>query len=241
VIDEVLAVGDNEFQQRCLGRMDDLSGQGRTILLVSHNLAVISAICPNAILLDQGKCVMAGDVYKVLDAYSANDDLTQTITDRNRWNPSSLLGGLSIREAHLRTKNRGILEFGEPISVELLVHRIETEPLDRITVLLAVSSFDGTAIMTGIARPFDVQWKTGHSATLSLSMENPGLVAGHYHFEISIGHGDEFGIYNHHEVLVKVLPFAAQPPPTDSGGTASYWPPSWGNIRLNPFDVHIDS
>src|SRR6267154_5841984 len=54
IIDEVLAVGDAEFQKKCLGKMEDVSKSGRTILFVSHNMAAIRALCSFAILLEQG-------------------------------------------------------------------------------------------------------------------------------------------------------------------------------------------
>src|ERR1019366_638660 len=57
IVDEVLAVGDAEFQKKCLGKMKDISGEGRTVLFVSHNMETISALTKNSILLDQGKII----------------------------------------------------------------------------------------------------------------------------------------------------------------------------------------
>ena len=54
IVDEVLAVGDVAFQQKCLGKMEDASGEGRTVIFVSHNMAAVSHLCPRAILLDNG-------------------------------------------------------------------------------------------------------------------------------------------------------------------------------------------
>jgi lipopolysaccharide transport system ATP-binding protein len=69
LVDEVLAVGDAEFQQRCLGRMEDLSGTGRTVLFVSHNMQAINQLCDRAILLDGGKIVEDGDPSTVVTHY----------------------------------------------------------------------------------------------------------------------------------------------------------------------------
>ena len=60
LVDEVLAVGDAEFQRRCLGRMEDLSQSGRTVLFVSHNMQAVSQLCDRAILLDEGRIVLDG-------------------------------------------------------------------------------------------------------------------------------------------------------------------------------------
>jgi lipopolysaccharide transport system ATP-binding protein len=81
IIDEVLAVGDAEFQKKCLGKMEDVSKSGRTILFVSHNMAAIENLCTRAILLDAGRLVMNGSVNEVTLRYQ------QTFTNSlsNRW------------------------------------------------------------------------------------------------------------------------------------------------------------
>lgn len=69
VIDEVLAVGDAEFQKKCLGKMEDVSKSGRTILFVSHDLAAVEKLCPNTILLKGGKIDMASNTSSVINYY----------------------------------------------------------------------------------------------------------------------------------------------------------------------------
>ena len=69
VVDEVLAVGDAEFQAKCLGRMADVSQAGRTILFVSHNMAAIQSLCTKAVLLQDGRCRMIGGVEEAIDSY----------------------------------------------------------------------------------------------------------------------------------------------------------------------------
>jgi lipopolysaccharide transport system ATP-binding protein len=70
IIDEVLAVGDVEFQKKCISKMQEASrNQGRTVLFVSHNMSSIKTLCTNCILLEQGQVTMAGDVNKVVNYY----------------------------------------------------------------------------------------------------------------------------------------------------------------------------
>jgi lipopolysaccharide transport system ATP-binding protein len=69
VVDEVLAVGDYAFQQKCLNKMQDVSTQGRTILFVSHNMGAISRLCKNCILLDHGKMLAMGPTTEVVQTY----------------------------------------------------------------------------------------------------------------------------------------------------------------------------
>jgi len=69
IIDEVLAVGDATFQQKCMNKMHDVGQQGRTVLFVSHNMAAVTRLCPRAMLLDQGGLVEDGPSDKVVEHY----------------------------------------------------------------------------------------------------------------------------------------------------------------------------
>jgi lipopolysaccharide transport system ATP-binding protein len=69
IVDEVLAVGDAEFQAKCLGKMRDVSAQGRTVLFVSHSMPAVKSLCTKAVLLRHGELVMEGEVSDIIDAY----------------------------------------------------------------------------------------------------------------------------------------------------------------------------
>lgn len=69
IIDEVLAVGDMEFQKKCLGKMKDVSGQGRTVLFVSHNMPAVQTLCNRAILLNKGSLIYEGKTEQVIAQY----------------------------------------------------------------------------------------------------------------------------------------------------------------------------
>jgi len=84
IIDEVLAVGDYEFQQKCLGKMEDVARSGRTVLFVSHNLAAVKNLCTRAIVLQKGEMAFNGSVNDAISYYQDNSkelkisfDLTQ--------------------------------------------------------------------------------------------------------------------------------------------------------------------
>lgn len=71
IIDEVLAVGDAEFQNKCLGKMDDVAKHGRTILFVSHNLGFVSSLCNRGLLLKEGEIAFSGGVRDCINSYSS--------------------------------------------------------------------------------------------------------------------------------------------------------------------------
>ena len=69
LVDEVLAVGDAAFQRRCLGKMRDVAGSGRTVLFVSHSMQAVSTLCTSAIYIDGGRVIYNGDVAKATELY----------------------------------------------------------------------------------------------------------------------------------------------------------------------------
>jgi len=69
IVDEVLAVGDAEFQKKCLGKMQDVAGHGRTVLFVSHNMTAIERLCTSGLLLDKGSIGAAGPIGPIVDSY----------------------------------------------------------------------------------------------------------------------------------------------------------------------------
>ena len=69
IVDEVLAVGDAEFQKKCLGKMKDATGEGRTVLFVSHNMATVTSLCEQCILLERGEIQNLGEAHKIADLY----------------------------------------------------------------------------------------------------------------------------------------------------------------------------
>jgi lipopolysaccharide transport system ATP-binding protein len=85
IIDEVLAVGDAEFQRKCMSKMNDVVSKGRTLLLVSHNLESIAAMCSRGVLLERGRVALNGPIQQVLSKYqqAITTDSEISVGDRN--------------------------------------------------------------------------------------------------------------------------------------------------------------
>jgi homopolymeric O-antigen transport system ATP-binding protein len=107
LVDEVLAVGDAEFQRRCLGRMEDLSESGRTVLFVSHNMQAIAQLCSRVLLLESGSVVREGPSEEVVAHYLQSDHGTGS---RRAWDPDSAPGNDLVRLTSVRVLN----EDGSP-------------------------------------------------------------------------------------------------------------------------------
>lgn len=100
VVDEVLAVGDAEFQSKCLSKMQEVAGEGRTILFVSHNLNAIQRMCPRSILLEGGRLVSDGHTADVLERYLA---LAPDAPEPDSWLETSRLQRTGTREAYIES------------------------------------------------------------------------------------------------------------------------------------------
>lgn len=113
LVDEVLAVGDVAFQKKCLGRMNTVATEGRTVLFVSHNMVAVQSLCTRAIWIDQGRIIADGSASDVVAAYlqSSVSDMTEVRhdslasapgNDKVRLNyaavhPQDLCGAITVR------------------------------------------------------------------------------------------------------------------------------------------------
>ena len=123
VVDEVLAVGDIEFQKKCLGKMEDVSvNHGRTVLFVSHNMATIKALCSTGMLLSGGKLVNKGNVDDIMQQYLQNNNLISNngvIPEGISTYNTGVLRYTSVKLKHDHTDND--LYYLEPIELTLIL------------------------------------------------------------------------------------------------------------------------
>ena len=97
IVDEVLAVGDAEFQKKCLGKMGDVAGEGRTVLFVSHNMNMITRLCRQSILLSNGNIIQSGLSEEVVKSYLIEKSTSLT---HKRWNNRLTAPGDEIARLH---------------------------------------------------------------------------------------------------------------------------------------------
>ncbi len=123
LIDEVLAVGDAEFQRRCLGKMHEIGESGRTVLFVSHNMPTISRLCDRTILLDGGRVLDDGPSDRVVAQYLQSDLGT---TAERRWDdPATAPGNELVRLRSVRVVDEGgrtveSIDIRKPVGIELV-------------------------------------------------------------------------------------------------------------------------
>jgi lipopolysaccharide transport system ATP-binding protein len=147
LIDEVLSVGDAAFQQRCIGRMDEIAHSGRTILYVSHNLASVAALCTHACLLERGGVVHLGTVDEALARYHASYGTRERTSLASREDRE---GDGRLRFTHTDVVGpSGIAKVGEPAEI-----RIDYETEQRLLNVMV-----GVAIYGVLGEPI------GHCST----------------------------------------------------------------------------
>jgi len=143
VVDEVLAVGDAEFQKKAIGKMKDVSqGGGRTVLFVSHNMAAVKSLCKHGILLENGMVKETGDVDTVVGHYLKGDS---AIENHRIWNePTIKCDGIEIIEIGVRKKDgkfEDTMRIDDPIEI-VLKYRI-TKAFNRIAPAYYIKNEQG--------------------------------------------------------------------------------------------------
>ena len=148
LLDEVLAVGDIEFQRRCIGRMEQVARNGRTVILVSHQLATIRALCHRTVLLDGGRVDRIGPPGDVVEHYlgayavAAADQIIAATDQRD--------GARDIRLRRVTLRNgvagRFVVGWQEPIRLRFEFDVLR--PLDDVSFGTGVCTLDGVNIFT---------------------------------------------------------------------------------------------
>jgi lipopolysaccharide transport system ATP-binding protein len=180
VIDEVLAVGDAEFQKKCLGKMNSIANrEGRTVLFVSHNMIAVQNLCSRAILLDRGKLLFDGDVRQCLELYAARG-----LSNSGTWKRETVEPDRSL---YIETVSAR-LEGEQPelaLSLELrLVSRSWHKPAN---LAVDIHSSIGAALMQAIpTMDYFIEADSGeHLVNLRISL--PPLVPGQYLITVWVG------------------------------------------------------
>jgi lipopolysaccharide transport system ATP-binding protein len=149
ICDEVLAVGDAEFQKKCVGKMQDVSKRGRTILFVSHNMAAVTKLCSQCAFLDGGRLKLIGPTDEIIPYYLRGGKQTEGIrtwdeTVENNSDPRLKIHALRILGPDGTTT--GHVDIRKPFTVEVEYRILETLPQFRIG--LQVITPDGTIAFT---------------------------------------------------------------------------------------------
>ena len=149
VVDEVLAVGDAEFQKKCLGKMGDVAQQGRTVLFVSHNMSAILRLTQEAIVLNKGQLIMRGPTQEAVDYYlsSGQSQAGERVWDADEISTTSApFTPISLKVIERSGKVVDTVRSTEPVSVEF-EYKLSS-PVTGLRVGLYVSTMRGEYVFT---------------------------------------------------------------------------------------------
>jgi lipopolysaccharide transport system ATP-binding protein len=158
IIDEVLSVGDLAFQEKCLGRMEAVAGEGRTVLFVSHNLTAVSTLCPRSMLLDSGRKVCEGRTADVIEAYvrSVVRETGTLLTERDDRHGT---GKLRFTEVVFEAGGRMVDSpaTGEDFDIVLRYESADGKPVRNVSFAVQVLTLLGDVILHLYTRTAGVQ------------------------------------------------------------------------------------
>ena len=193
LIDEVLAVGDASFQQKCFDAFARLHAEGKTIILVTHDMPAVEAHCDRAILLENGLIDRAGDPAEVARRYlelNFPDDRHQVVPEDVGVEGEE--DRVRVLDVTLRDEQGlavGSFEQGERIRLEVSLEILE--PLDSGLLGLQIVNGDGLLLFAPAPLPLgDQRLEAGHRVNVRAQVSNP-LAAGHYYINCAVSHGPE--------------------------------------------------
>ena len=148
LVDEVLAVGDIEFQNRCIGKMNEVATGGRTVVVVSHNMGLIGRLCTRAILINDGRVELTGDCSDVIREYLTSAQVSSGTWDHRPSDdcctPEARLK--SAKVSSLEGVQREVFRFDQPFRLEISYEVVL--PKTDVAILMRLSDSQGNILWT---------------------------------------------------------------------------------------------
>lgn len=193
VVDEVLAVGDMAFQEKCIGKMGQVSREGRTVLFVSHNLQSVWSLCRNAIWMDHGKLRASGTAAEVINLYRDSISSRDGVSLQDIKRGGS--GRLRVTNMHFRNATGVISDSvacGEPLEITLSYDAADEVDLRQLEAYLHVSNDRHFRLFT-LANMFsgDIFDAPPKLGVLRCTVDELPLLPGEYDITVSIRLGVE--------------------------------------------------
>ena len=230
IVDEVLAVGDVQFQKKCMGKMGDVSRSGRTVLFVSHNMAAVRQLTSRCILLSRGKVSFDGEPARAIERYS--EAMATAFTqgsDLTDW-PRRLSAADRVVQIKALQFDRAQPIFGVDESIRFQVALASKEAIGGVRVSGSVMHPEGYAVGT-FWTGSDADFGPGEVRRYTVDLGRLRLSPGTYSFQLAVGTGNELSGHIDFDLISEVLPFEVAAIDGD-GGMLGAWHPSWGSIRF---------
>jgi lipopolysaccharide transport system ATP-binding protein len=202
VVDEVLAVGDAEFQKKCLGKMNDIAGEGRTVLFVSHNMASIAQLCSRCILMKQGMLEQDGNTDHVINQYFSDSFPSQTLSRDLAAIPRAKNAGtkLKITNVIIIPENGQAVNFRKSFDIRLSIEVLED--LSDVEIGVGFNNTKGVRLLTITSENKTIEnLKKGMKMNATLRVKNNILPPSNYILSVGASSGGDFSIDSVPEAL----------------------------------------
>jgi lipopolysaccharide transport system ATP-binding protein len=158
LIDEVLAVGDAGFQRKCLGKMEDVTSEGRTVLFVSHNMGAITQLCERAVWLERGRVELSGPSVEVVEAYLSSGMEVQDAVwfSTSPTVPDAQARLHSARLLSMDSQPTTVVDFDTPFKVEIAYDVVA--PVRDLTVTYHLLDSHGNVVFESMDTDLP-EWK----------------------------------------------------------------------------------
>ena len=227
IMDEVLAVGDTKFQQKCLGKMSDVSQEeGKTVLYVSHNMETIRKLCDRCIVLDHGKLIFDGEVEEAISIYSdikrGNIASFADLKTAKRYH-STKIRQSSFDSIEFLDRKDNTFNYGETVSAKIIISS-EREIKDAKIRIGYYDIYDRKIASSICVDAGDIA--IGENELL-VDVSLKGLVAGNYRGEMILFETNEFGSPNEIDIIPEAFFFDVL-----EDSSLSWNAMRWGSVRL---------
>ena len=234
IIDEVLAVGDAKFQEKCLGKMKDVAAYGRTVLFVSHNMNAVMQLTNRVVSLSEGIVKFIGRPRETVEQYIHADRLKGRAAFevghfKRRYQGTGDAKIVTLRFARVMPH----FEFGEPIGFIVHIHAENTFKLLRIN--MTVFAAEGYAVGSAFSPEID-GLDAGEECEVAITLASTWLAPGSYYCGVSIGSGSNRSANIDYDIVSDTLFFEVGHEGTPFGSIVS-WMREWGSISFPSLSI----
>ncbi len=236
IVDEVLSVGDMKFREKCLRRMNEIATSGKTILCVSHVMAIVRGLCNRAIVLDHGKMIYDGEVEHAIKLYNGiGEQIKATTRDLdNLPRPKFQSNKMHMMSVEVVENTNCIYNWDEPIRFLLRVYaRQNTEDVSARVVFTTDS---GNSVSVAFL-PLHADFKAGETRDIYISVDRHNLAPGDYKVGLELTQDNPYDMYNNIDAILPeaffltVRNLGAEEHAVEDN-SARLWRAMWGHSRI---------
>ena len=232
ICDEVLAVGDLAFQQKCLNKMAEIARDGRAVLYVSHNMRTVNQLCNRGLYLDAGRLTYDGTVEHAMELYGGSS--ARSVSRNLDEVPRTKDRGDTMRMLAIDFEDTQSLEYEMDSAMQFRLTSVAHIAEPRLRIRLILQNSIATPIAMTQTEPFEVQAEETFTRRVRFPLD--GIAPGEYIIKMSLISGTPRGRTNYYDTIVDVSRFVITDDPAVNAGFI--WSERlWGNERLQPLEM----